>query len=101
MYRAPFDTAQGRVEGNISANMSLSKDILKDKATITANVTDLFDSRKREVYTTLPQSHSYSQMQWRGRQMNISFTYRFNQPKNQKQRGGNKGQQDDSEMELI
>ncbi|MHC5202556.1 TonB-dependent receptor [Myroides sp. LJL119] len=102
MYRAPFDTSQGRVKGNISANMSLSKDILKDKATITANVSDLFNSRKREMYTNLPQSNSYSEMQWRGRQINLTFTYRFNQPKNDRQRqSSSRSQQDDSEMELI
>src|SRR5690606_27932602 len=45
-YRAPQTTAQGKVKDEISVNMSLSKDILKDKATISANVQDLFNSRK-------------------------------------------------------
>lgn len=84
MYKAPYDNAQGRVKGNISANLSLSKDILKDQATITFNVNDLFDSRKRESDSYLPYSNSYSEMQWRGRQVNLSFTYRFNQSKNDK-----------------
>lgn len=84
MYRAPRTTAQGKMKGNLSANLSLSKDILKDKATITFNVNDLFNSRKRVSETDLPQSYSYSEMQWRGRQVNLSFTYRFNQSKNDK-----------------
>ncbi|MDR0228087.1 MAG: TonB-dependent receptor family protein [Flavobacteriaceae bacterium] len=91
MYKGPMNTAQGKVKGNLSANLSLSKDIIKDKATLTFNVSDVFNSRIREMDLTLPQSISHSEMQWRGRQVNLSFTYRFNQKKNDKQRskGGN------------
>ncbi|WP_410880662.1 TonB-dependent receptor domain-containing protein [Myroides sp. DW712] len=81
MYRAPYNTAQGKVLGNLSGNVALSKDILKDKGTITFNISDIFNSRKREQDLVLPQSISHSEMQWRGRQINLSFTYRFNQPK--------------------
>ncbi len=101
MYMAPTTTAQGKVKSNLSANVSLSKDILKDKATITMNISDLFNSRKRDYETFLPQSYSHSQMQWRGRQMNISFTYRFNQNKNDRQRQRASENMDESEMELI
>ncbi|WP_060873777.1 outer membrane beta-barrel family protein [Myroides odoratus] len=81
MYRAPYNTAQGKVLGNLSGNVALSKDILKDKGTITFNISDIFNSRKREQDLVLPQSISHSEMQWRGRQINLSFTYRFNQTK--------------------
>ncbi|TDS55326.1 outer membrane beta-barrel family protein [Myroides indicus] len=102
MYRAPQTTAQGEIKGNLSANLSLSKDILKDKATITFNINDLFDSRKRESDTYLPQSYSHSEMQWRGRQVNLSFTYRFNQPKNVKlQRGMNSGDSGMDNAEIM
>ncbi|MVX36727.1 outer membrane beta-barrel family protein [Myroides sp. LoEW2-1] len=103
MYRAPYDTAQGRVKSNLSANLALSKDIIKDKATITFNINDIFDSRKREMDTNLPQTFSHSEMQWRGRQINLSFTYRFNQKKNdrQKQRGNGEGNMENGEMEMM
>lgn len=81
MYRAPYNTAQGKVLSNLSGNVALSKDILKDKGTITFNISDIFNSRKREQDLVLPQSISHSEMQWRGRQINLSFTYRFNQTK--------------------
>ncbi|MGL4585030.1 MAG: TonB-dependent receptor domain-containing protein [Flavobacterium sp.] len=103
MYRAPYDTSQGRVLGNLSANTSLSKDILKDKATITFNVSDIFNSRKREMDTFLPESISHSEMQWRGRQINLSFTYRFNQSKidrNKKQKTSGEPEQG-GEMEMM
>lgn len=81
MYNAPQTTAQGKVLGNGSVNMALSKDVLKDKATIALNVSDLFNSRKHMIETNLPLAKSYSEMQWRERTVNLSFTYRFNQTK--------------------
>ncbi|MCA4807282.1 TonB-dependent receptor domain-containing protein [Myroides odoratimimus] len=103
MYRAPYDTSQGKALGNLSANTSISKDILKDKATITLNVSDIFDSRKRETDTYLPTSISHSEMQWRGRQVNLSFTYRFNQTKmdRQKQQRNAGGGEEQGEGEMM
>lgn len=62
----------------------MSKDILKDKATIGFNVNDLFNSRKRNSITTAPTFISESEFQWRQRSFNLSFTYRFNQKKDRK-----------------
>lgn len=85
-YNAPQTTAQGKQLGVVSANLAFSKDILKDKATIALNVSDLFNSRKRITETNLPSVSSYSEMQWRERQINLSFTYRFNKQKNDRER---------------
>lgn len=86
-YRAPQTTAQGKSLGIISANTSLSKDILKDKGTIALNVSDIFNSRKRQFETNIPGVlNSYDEMQWRVRQINLSFTYRFNRQKNERER---------------
>ena len=85
-YNAPQTTAQGKQLGVLSANLAFSKDILKDKATIALNVSDLFNSRKRITETNLPSVSSYSEMQWRERQINLSFTYRFNKQKNERER---------------
>lgn len=96
-YSAPQKTAQGRNLGVISANMALSKDILKDKATIAFNVSDIFNSRKRIFETNLTGVVSSGEFQWRERQINLSLTYRFNKPKNEKERmsrreGGDEGE---------
>jgi hypothetical protein len=86
-YRAPQTTPQGRSLGIISANTSLSKDVLKDKGTIALNVSDIFNSRKRINETFIPgEINSYDEMQWRERQINLSFTYRFNKQKNERER---------------
>lgn len=104
MYRAPYNTAQGKVLGNLSGNVALSKDILKDKGTITFNISDIFNSRKREQDLVLPQSISHSEMQWRGRQINLSFTYRFNQTKKTDRKnmtGSPEGAGDMEGMEML
>ena len=83
-YNAPQTNAQGKSKGIISANMAFSKDVLKDKATIALNVNDLFNSRKRISETFLASQNAYSEMQWRERQVTLTFTYRFNKQKNER-----------------
>lgn len=100
-YEAPQNTAQGKRIGVASANTSLSKDILKDKATIGINVQDIFNSRKMKNETYLPgELRSHSEMQWRQRQVTVSFTYRFNMNKNDKQKQ-QKDQQDNGGDEFM
>ena len=99
-YNAPQNNAQGRSLGVLSANLAFSKDILKDKATIALNVSDVFNSRKRINETHLESLNSYSEQQWRQRQINLSFTYRFNKIKtNDKDKDKNKkpNQQDNND----
>ncbi|MEZ0006361.1 outer membrane receptor for ferrienterochelin and colicins [Flavobacterium sp. 28YEA47A] len=85
-YNAPQTNAQGRSKGIISANMAFSKDVLKDKGTVALNVNDLFNSRKRITETNLATQNAYSEMQWRERQITLSFTYRFNKKKNEREK---------------
>ena len=86
MYFGPRNTAQGKSLGNYVVNMAFSKDILKDKATIALNVSDLFNSRKMRSETNLDNVSSYSEFQWRKRQINLSFTYRLNMKKTDKEK---------------
>lgn len=86
-YNGAQKNAQGRSLGNLSANLGFSKDVLKDKGTIALNVQDVFNSRKRIFETEIPGVlNSYSEMQWRVRTINLSFTYRFNKKKGEKEK---------------
>ena len=94
-YRGPRNTAQSESKGIFSANIALSKDLFKEKATLVLNVSDLFNSRKRKSTNynpsiVNPTSISYQESQWRVRQISLNFTYRFNQKKKQQRdrRGG-------------
>ncbi|MFN7045248.1 MAG: TonB-dependent receptor domain-containing protein [Flavobacterium sp.] len=86
-YNAPQTNAQGRSLGVASMNLAFSKDLLKDKASLSLNISDVFNSRKRIMETEIPNVvSSYSEMQWRERQVMLTFTYRFNKQKNEKDR---------------
>jgi len=94
MYFGPRNTAQGKSLGNYVVNTAFSKDILKDKATIAFNVSDLFNSRKMKSETNLPSVMSYSEFQFRRRQFNLSFTYRLNMKKTDKDKNMQKNNGD-------
>src|SRR5690606_24588518 len=86
-YSGPQTTAQGKSYGIASANLAFSKDVLKDKATVSLSIQDVFNSRKRIYDTYIPgRLESHSEMQWRPRSVNLSFTYRFNKAKNERER---------------
>ncbi len=88
-YMGPRENAQTKSKGNFSLNLAMSKDIFNDNATVTLNVSDVFNTRKRESFTQTPTFTSDSEFQWRRRQVNLSLIYRFNQPK---ERNNNRGQ---------
>lgn len=96
MYMGGRKTAQGKSLGQFGTNIALSKDILKDKATIAFNVSDLFNSRIMKNYTYLDNANSYSEMQFRKRQFNLSFTYRMNKKKNEKEKNPPKNENNES-----
>ncbi|WP_348822481.1 TonB-dependent receptor domain-containing protein [Flavobacterium aestuarii] len=92
-YNGEQKTAQGRNLDQFGMNTSFSKDILKEKATIAFNVSDIFNTRIMRSYTyftdevtNLPTQTSYGEMQFRKRQFNLSFTYRFNKAKNEREK---------------
>ncbi|MFK5958776.1 MAG: TonB-dependent receptor [Lutibacter sp.] len=81
MYRGPRNTAQSKREGMLMANLAFSKDLFKDKATLSLNVNDLFNTRKRKSIDYTPTTITTGEFQWRERQVLLNFTYRFNQKK--------------------
>ncbi|MBP8791810.1 MAG: TonB-dependent receptor [Lutibacter sp.] len=93
MYVGPTESAFSKREGEFSINMAFSKDILKDKATIALNASDLLNSRKRSWTSYTDNTSSASKFQRRERQILLNFTYRFNQTKkverNRNSGGGN------------
>lgn len=95
-YNGEQKTAQGKNLGQFGMNTAFSKDVLKDKATIAFNISDIFNSRIMKSYTylqnatSLESQTSYSEMQFRKRQFNLSFTYRFNKAKNERDKNAPK-----------
>lgn len=97
-YNAPEKTAQGKTFGIAAMNLAFSKDVLKDKATVAFNISDVFNSRRRIFSAEVPDVlRSYSDVQWRVRQFTLSLTYRFNQKKNEKERQPRRQESDGGE----
>lgn len=76
--------AQNINKGILHANLAFSKDVIKDIATLSLSVSDLFNSRKRITETTTETVFTESEFQRRERQLTLSFLYRFNQPQNER-----------------
>ena len=89
-YRGPSNNSQTETDGILSVDMAMSKDIMDDNGTLALNVSDLFNTRKRNSLTTTDYFTSESEFQWRQRQVTLTFTYRFNQKKQRQrpERGG-------------
>jgi hypothetical protein len=89
-YRGPINNAQTETEGILSVDLAISKDIMEDNGTLGFNVSDLFNSRKRQSFTRTQTFTSDSEFQWRERQFTLVLTYRFNQKKERQRpdRGG-------------
>jgi len=80
-YEAPQKTAQGSRKALYFIDLAASKDILRNKGTLTLNVSDLFNTRKMRTVTEGDNFRSESDFQWRRRQVNLTFNYRINQGK--------------------
>lgn len=91
MYRGPQERALSKREGILSVNLAFSRDILKEKGTLSLNVNDLLNSRKRKSTDYTQTTTTIGEFQWRERQILLNFTYRFNQKKKRERREYNGG----------
>ncbi|HKJ06615.1 MAG TPA: outer membrane beta-barrel family protein, partial [Flavobacteriaceae bacterium] len=89
MYIAPRESAVSERDAMFMLNLAFSKDVFKEKGTLSLNVSDLLNSRKRKSTSITPRTISEGEFQWRERSITLNFTYRFNQKKQRaRQRGG-------------
>ncbi|NER13848.1 TonB-dependent receptor [Leptobacterium flavescens] len=96
-YRGPNENAQTKTQGLFSLNLAFSKDVLKDKGSISLNISDVFNSSRRRSETLTDFNFIDSEFQFRQTTARLAFTYRFNQSKRDSQRRNRRGQQQDFE----
>ena len=94
-YRAPQEIPQGRELSSYSIDLGLSTDVLKGRGTLTLNIRDLLNTRKRRLIIEEEGQYSNSVFQGRVRQTLLTFNYRLNRQKDSKNR--NREMEDDSE----
>ncbi|WP_271785168.1 TonB-dependent receptor domain-containing protein [Aquimarina algiphila] len=93
-YRGPRKNSQTKYDGIFFLDLAFSKDILSEKASVTLNVRDLLNSRKRLLSTETDFFTSEGELQRRERQITLSFIYRINQ---KKERNGRQKQNNEEE----
>ena len=81
--RGPSETAVSKSEGDFSIDLAFSRELFKDKASLTLNISDLLDQRGWRTETFNDTFYNNSEWRWRRRSFTLNFTYRFNQKKNQ------------------
>lgn len=85
-YRGPSENSQTKSDGIFSLDLAFSKEIFNENATLSFNVRDLLNSRKRNSFTETGSFTQESEFQWRQRQITLSLTYRFNEQKREQDR---------------
>lgn len=83
-YEAPQRMVQGSRKGFFSMDLSMVKDLLSQKATVSLSVIDVFNSRKVYYTFTGPGFHTEALMGFRPRQVNLTLSYRIRQAKGTK-----------------
>ena len=96
-YRGPRQNAQSESKGIFSLDLAFAKDVLGDKGTISFNVSDLLNTRKRQTLTQTPFFTSDNEFQWRERQLTLNFVYRINESKEKNRRQRQNGEEEDGE----
>ena len=89
--RGPNETAVSRSEGDFSIDLAFSKELFKDKATLTLNIRDLLDQRGWRNETFNENFYNDFEFRWSQRSATLNLTYRFNQKKNQNRRQMRRG----------
>ncbi|MBL7737606.1 MAG: TonB-dependent receptor [Chitinophagaceae bacterium] len=83
-YQSPRITTQGKDLSIYSIDLGLAKDVFKGKGTLTLNVRDLLNSRRRRSIVDIPGYYSKSDFLWRPRQITVTLNFRLNQQKIEK-----------------
>ncbi|EAR12092.1 TonB-dependent receptor, putative [Polaribacter irgensii 23-P] len=81
-YRGPSQNAQTKSRSVFRMSIAASKDLFNERASLSLNMSDLFNSSISRRSTLLPGFLDQSfEFQWREPQINLSLVYRFNQKK--------------------
>ncbi len=98
-YHGSMKGADTNMDPMFFMNMAVTKELLKKKGTLTFNVSDLFNTRKRGREVVTETYSSDSDFQWRERQWMLNFTYRFGNSKKERSKKEN-GFSDDDEFSM-
>lgn len=95
-YQGKMNTLQGTRLPSWTLDLALAKDVLKNKATITLNIRDLFNTRSHSFETFGDNFYSKVDQRWGSTTVTLNFNYRINQqkkrtPERKNMEGGEEG----------
>ncbi|WP_205511414.1 outer membrane beta-barrel family protein [Longitalea arenae] len=76
-YESPEVVPQGKRKEMYGIDLGLRKEFLKNKATFTFNVNDLFNSRKRGIISDTESFYQDAYRRWNVRSFRVTLTYKF------------------------
>lgn len=94
-YRGPIVLAQGQIEPQASLTIGLRKDLFDNNATVSLNVSDVFNTRKFRITTSNPRFDEMFEFQRESRVGTLSFTYRFGGFRERSEKGSRREGGDD------
>ena len=80
-YQSPRINTQGKDLSIHTIDLGFAKDVFKGKGTLTLNVRDLLNSRRRRSIVDIPGYYASSDFLGRPRQINLTLNFRLNQQK--------------------
>lgn len=80
-YSAPRATTQGVNKAIMTLDVAAGTDFLKNNATLTLSVNDIFNSRRRRSFSEDETFYSEDNFLWQSRAILLSLHYRINQKK--------------------
>lgn len=95
-------TSQGEREGFYTVDLGLRYDFLDRRASLVLSGRNIFDTAKREMETTTETFYTYDKFQREGQIFTLTFSYRFNQYKKDRQgRGNGSGNGEDFDSDFF
>ncbi|MBN3581128.1 TonB-dependent receptor [Algoriphagus aestuarii] len=76
-YRGPIVLPQGQIEPQYTLNVGMRKNLFNNKATLSLNVSDIFNTRNFRITTEDQRFTQFRKFQRESRIGTLSFTYRF------------------------
>lgn len=90
-FRSPYQNTQSFIKIMTTLDLSISKELLNKKATLTFSARDVFNSRKFRGTIDNAEFYRETEFQWRARQFLLSFNYKINSKSRGTRSGGGSG----------
>jgi hypothetical protein len=97
-YRGPQDFPGGRREAFTWADLALRQALMRDQASLTLRVSDVFDTRRFQFSVGNELFAQEGERRWSQRQVSLTFSYTFGQEQKQRRQNRDGGGGDEGDF---